>query len=49
MRLVVIEGDTYSVYEGRTLLAAFTACYGPLSAEEVERLRTDEYAPLEAA
>jgi len=49
MRLVLIEGDTYSVYFGSTLLAAFDALYGALSAEEVEQLRTDEYAPLGAA
>ena len=49
MRLVLIEGDTYSVYFGSTLLAAFTACFGPLSAEHVEELRLGEYPTLGAA
>ena len=49
MRLVLIEGDTYSVYFGSTLLAAFDALYGALSAEEVEELRLGEYPTLGAA
>lgn len=41
MRLVLIEGKTYSVYEGRRMIAQYKAD-GPISPEEVEMIRNVE-------
>lgn len=42
IRLVVIAANTVAVYEGRKAIASTTADYA-WSAEEIERLRTDDY------
>lgn len=48
MRLVLITKEAYTVFEGRESVAIFLRADGTcLDAEEVEELRTAEYAPLE--
>jgi hypothetical protein len=44
MKFVLIEKTRYSVYEGKVCLAIFELQNNvPLTAEEVEQLRTDNY------
>lgn len=49
MRLVLVEKNTYTVYEGKRCIAVFElddAAAPPLTAEQVEDLRLEEHKEL---
>lgn len=48
MRLVLIEKNTYTVYEGKRCIAVFELddAAPPLTAEQVEDLRLEEHKEL---
>ena len=48
MRLVKIVNQTYTVYDGRTVIAEFTSDT-PLPADMIEELRVGNYSPKESA
>ena len=47
MRLVILDKQYIKVYEGRKFLVAFE--YQPLTKEEIEYVRTDNYKENELA